>query len=298
MTTQRVVETNMFSAGCVLSVLMTQCIGGTALGQSGYSGSEPEEQHEALVVRVPGTTVPFELVETPSGQIQYGDTQHAIGELFVLRTELTWDLYDIYVYELDEPDGSSPADAVSRPSKPYVPPDRGFGHDGYPAIGMTRKAAEGFCEWLSLKTGVEVRLPSQPEWIYLAQGGEDGAYCCGVTAESLSDIAWFKENSEHSTHPVGIKQPNGFGLHDIHGNAAEWVITDTRRPFAMGGGYRDEAGECTSTSAQRQMSSWNQSDPQIPKSQWWLADCSWVGFRFVIDATDEQTDKLKELVDD
>ncbi|MEZ6164952.1 MAG: SUMF1/EgtB/PvdO family nonheme iron enzyme [Phycisphaerales bacterium] len=259
---------------------------------------EPDVASSVIKVRVPGTAVPFELVRTPVGAVEFEDAEHQIGSLFVLRTELTWDLYDIYVYELDEPDGSSPADAVSRPSKPYVPPDRGFGHDGYPAIGMTRGAAEGFCEWLSLKTGLSVRLPTQPEWVYLARAGDLTPYCCGVTADTLGEVAWFLENSEHTTHPVGLKKPNGFGLFDIHGNAAEWVMTDTRRPIAMGGGYRDAAEASTTTSAQRQMSNWNQSDPQIPKSRWWLADCSWVGFRFVVDATDEQTRKLEELRDE
>ncbi len=246
---------------------------------------------------MPGTTVPFEMVRCPSGTTRVDESEASIdvGEMWALTTEVTWDLYDIYVYELDEPDGSSSADAVSRPSKPYVPPDRGFGHDGYPAIGMTRQAAERFCEWLSLKTGVAVRLPTQPEWIYLASAGTDSPYCCGVSEETLEEIAWYAANSEHTTHPVGQKRPNAFGLYDIHGNAAEWVITDTRKPYAMGGGYRDNAEDSTTTSSQRQVSSWNQSDPQIPKSQWWLADCSWVGFRFVIDATDEHTTRLKEL---
>ena len=280
----RAMERLMLSVPCLLACVMV-------------SSQLSDPVKDRIEVRVPGTTVPFEMARCPSGTTSVGDTLESVDvdAMWVLTTEVTWDLYDIYVYELDEPDGSSPADAVSRPSKPYVPPDRGFGHDGYPAIGMTRSAAEGFCAWLSLKTGVQVRLPTQPEWIYLAQAGSESAYCCDATPESLGTFAWFKDNSEHTTHPVGQKQPNALGLFDIHGNAAEWVITDTRKPYAMGGGYRDSAEDATTTSSQRQVSSWNQSDPQIPKSQWWLADCSWVGFRFVIDATEEHTSRLKEL---
>lgn len=237
------------------------------------------------------------MVRCPPGitRLDAESKESSVGPLWVLTTEVTWDLYDIYVYELDEPDGTSPADAVSRPSKPYVPPDRGFGHDGYPAIGMTRQAAEGFCNWLSLKSGVEVRLPSQPEWVYLASSGNDTEYCCSVNADTLHEIAWFQGNSDQTTHPVAQKRPNAFGLFDVHGNAAEWVMTDTRKPYAMGGGFRDTPADSTARSTQRQVSSWNLSDPQIPKSQWWLADCSWVGFRFVIDATDAHTEKLEEL---
>lgn len=252
---------------------------------------------DRIEIRVPGTAVPFELARCPAGSIELGEQPITteIDSMWVLTTEVTWDLYDIYVYKLDEPEESTAADTVSRPSKPYVPPDRGFGHDGYPAIGMTRKAAEGFCEWLSLKSGLDVRLPTQHEWVYLASGGTGDPFCRGVSIDTLDQYAWFQGNSEHTTHPVGQKKPNDFGLYDVHGNAAEWVLTDTRRPYAMGGGYRDSAEDQTATSSQRQVSAWNQSDPQIPKSQWWLADCSWVGFRFVINATEESNTRLKEL---
>lgn len=297
---QSAVEREMLNAGCVVSCVMSSLLIGWVPERS-TTADTPDKAKElsTLTARVPGTVVPFELARCEPGVVILDDTsEHAIDAMWALTTEVTWDLYDIYVYKLDEADASSAADAVSRPSKPYVPPDRGFGHDGYPAIGMTRKAAEGFCEWLTLKIGVEVRLPTQPEWVHLASGGEPSDYCCGASSETLGEFAWLANNSEHSTHPVGSKAPNGFGLYDVHGNAAEWVITQTRRPYAMGGGYRDAAEDATVMSAQRQMSSWNQSDPQIPNSQWWLADCSWVGFRFVIDATDENTKRLEELRDE
>lgn len=234
-------------------------------------------------------TESFTMVRCPG---KSGTESERIPELYVLTTEVTWDLYDIYVYKLDEPEeGSSPLDGVSRPSKPYVPPDRGFGHEGYPAIGMTRQAAEGFCEWLGLKAGLAVRLPTAEEWQHLARAGD-------TEQQGLGSIAWSSENSEHSTHPVGEKQPNAFGLYDTLGNAAEWVMSDTRKPIAYGGGYRDNAEDCTIESFQKQTSSWNQSDPQIPKSRWWLADCSWVGFRFVIEADTLDPERLEELMHD
>lgn len=284
-----------------LCLFLSLCIGSpfVAFGVStAYASPQPMVVTETINLRVPGTTVRFDLIPTPAGTVTIDEHKHDVPAMLVLTTEVTWDLYDIFVYNLDQPDGTSPADAVSRPSKPYVPPDRGFGHDGYPAIGMTRKAAERFCDWISLKLGVTARLPRQQEWIYLARSGGSGEYCCDATPDTLVDHAWFAANSEHTTHPVAKRKPNAFGLYDVHANAAEWVMTDTRRPYAMGGDYRKPADECTATSAQRQMSSWNQSDPQIPKSQWWLADCSWVGFRFVIDATEEHLQTLEELRDD
>jgi formylglycine-generating enzyme required for sulfatase activity len=251
---------------------------------------------EQVVIRVPGMTESFTLVLCPEATIVQEDGSVSIPSLYVLSTEVVWDLYDIYVYKLDESEEDSDADAISRPSKPYVPPDRGFGHDGYPAIGMTRQAAEGFCSWLAIKTGLSIRLPTQTEWTYLALAGESGDFCCGVDLTSLDQIAWFAENADRSTHPVGEKAPNLFGLYDMHGNAAEWVMSDTRKPIAYGGGFLDSADESTAVSFQKQTSSWNQSDPQIPKSQWWLADCSWVGFRFVVEAESVDPEILKGLL--
>ena len=143
-----------------------------------------------------------------------------------------------------------------------------------------------------------MRLPTLDEWTFLAVGDSNEPYCCDVDVETLQTVAWFMENAEHTTHPVGSRQANQFGLFDVHGNVAEWVAIDTQKPTAMGGGFRDSAKACTATSSQQQQQSWNISDPQIPKSKWWLADCMWVGFRFVVDADSIKETILKELKDE
>jgi hypothetical protein len=226
--------------------------------ETGPTGPTPEVRS----VRVPGTTVKFDLVRVPGSESE--------GVPTVLRTEVPWELYDVFVYGLDRPDAGG-ADAVARPSKPYVPPDRGFGHQGYPAMGMTRQAAESFCAWLSGSTGIAFRLPTQAEWSYMA----------GPAPEDHAAAAWSAENAGFTTHPVGRLAPNAFGLHDMLGNVAEWVSSASRLPVAMGGSYRDGPTDCHAAARAEQDRSWNASDPQIPKSRWWLADCSWVGFRFV-----------------
>lgn len=259
--------------------------------------SQPSVQLEEIELRVPGMTESFTMILCPGASVETDEGLTDIAEMYVLCTEVTWDLYDIFVYKLDEPEEGITADGITRPSKPYVPPDRGFGHEGYPAIGMTHQAAEQFCAWLSLKSGLEIRLPTHAEWSYLAAAGQGGEFCCGIEEESLVDAGWFLQNSEHSTHPVGQLEPNSFGLFDMHGNAAEWVTSASRKPLAYGGGYRDTAENCTARSFQRQTNSWNQSDPQIPKSQWWLSDCSWVGFRFVVESESIDQTTLEGLQD-
>lgn len=257
-------------AACV--GLLSGSVCACEFAEAGSLTEQPGVAADAFEIRVPGTTVSFELVRCPRNDA-VGEA--GVPELWVLTTEVPWELYDIYVYGLDA-EASGDADAIARPSKPYVPPDRGFGHEGYPAMGMTRAAAEGFCAWLTASTGVVFRLPTAEEWTYLALGDEPP-----VDEDGLDAVAWTGANAEFTTHPVAHKPANGFGLHDMLGNVAEWVSTETRRPIAMGGSYRDPPEACHAGASQRQERSWNASDPQIPKSSWWLADCSWVGFRFV-----------------
>ena len=81
------------------------------------------------------------------------------------------------------------------------------------------------------ETGLVFRLPTGFEWEYACRAGAKGKYCqladgTEITDETLSRVAWFSDNSDEKTHPVGQKEPNAFGLFDMHGNVLEWLSTD------------------------------------------------------------------------
>ena len=76
-------------------------------------------------------------------------------------------------------------------------------------------------------SGLTFRLPTEKEWEYACRAGSTGDYCeladgTEITKSTLGEVAWYGENSDSKTHPVGQKKPNAFGLYDMHGNVWEW----------------------------------------------------------------------------
>ena len=83
-----------------------------------------------------------------------------------------------------------------------------------------------FCKMLSKKTGHTVRLPTEAEWEYACRAGTTTAFSCGDDPSKLGDYAQYRgntyENKEKYAHSAGAKQPNAWGLYDMHGNVYEW----------------------------------------------------------------------------
>ena len=94
----------------------------------------------------------------------------------------------------------------------------------HPMENVSWDDAQEFIKSLNAKEGHNrYRLPSEAEWEYAARAGTETAYSFGDDANELSQYGWYRDNSGDKTLPVGQKQPNAWGLYDVHGNVWEWV---------------------------------------------------------------------------
>lgn len=141
-----------------------------------------------------------------------------------------------------------------------------------PVVEVSWHEAIRFCNVLSLREGLTpayeeaaggedvhwndgangYRLPTEAEWEYACRAGTTGP-----RYGHLDDIAWYRNNSDERAHPVGDKQPNAWGLHDMLGNVWEWCwdvydaeVYGTYRVL-RGGGWFDEHWSCRASVRRR-----------------------------------------------
>ncbi len=290
---------------------------------------------------IPGSKVPYVMLPIKGGEFVMGSPesekgrqpdeapQHEvkIAPFWMGMCEVTWNEFELFMYPDDEKRlreevgaGATDklSDAVTRPSKPYTEMSFGMGKDNFPAISMTQHGANKFCHWLSAKTGHFYRLPTEAEWEYACRAGTTTAFSFGDDASKLSEYGWFEDNGDFKYQKVGKKKPNPWGLHDMHGNVAEWCLdqyeTDyskvlgeagavianpwnrATKPYphvARGGSYDDPADKLRSAARRASNKNWKMRDPQLPKSIWWLTDAQFVGFRIVRPLEVPAPDQLK-----
>jgi formylglycine-generating enzyme required for sulfatase activity len=292
----------------------------------GASASSAEKMRPYLE-RLEETDVSFRMLPIPGGTFLMGSPgeepdrdkdegpQHEVrvDPFWMEAHEVTWDEYQVFQFKLDiqlrsqEGHTIAPqapwADAVSRPTPPYVPMDFSMGVEGYPAICMTQFAAKQYTKWLSMKTGRFYRLPTEAEWEYACRAGTTTAYSWGDDPADVDDHAWYYDNADDGYRQVGKKKANPWGLFDMHGNVAEWVLDGHQKNYGLqvegivdnpihwprslyprlvrGGSWDDDIEELRSAGRRKSLKSWKVQDPQLPKSIWYHTDAQFVGFRVV-----------------
>jgi formylglycine-generating enzyme required for sulfatase activity len=285
---------------------------------------------------IPETKVQFEMIPVPAGSFQMGSPDDEAGRaadegprrLVQVRAfwmgarEVTWDEYNRFRAQRPvDPPAAPPttptgADAVSRPTPPYADETFGFGKGKQPVIAVTHHAAMEYCRWLSAATGHLYRLPTEAEWEYACRAGTSGRFPFAEAA--IGDYAWTAANSDARPQPVGGKKANAWGLFDLNGNVAEWVIdhydpaaygradrpsagpvvlpTATRYPDVVrGGSWDDDVPRLRCAARAASEPAWSRRDPQQPQSIWWHTNASTIGFRVVRPVNDEDQTNLKGL---
>ena len=117
----------------------------------------------------------------------------------------------------------------------------------YPARRMSWTDVTEFLRRASEATpGWTFRLPTEAEWEYAARAGSTTPWASGEDASTLTRIAWVRENSGGAVQPVAGREPNAWGLYDMHGNVWEWVA-DWMGPYPDAPRLEDPIGPSTGT---------------------------------------------------
>lgn len=260
------------------------------------AGAEPESAAQppldtepaAFEITLPGTQLALEFLPFPSAEG---------APLWLSSVEIPWEAYDVFLFGFDLPPEQrvSGWDAAARPSRPYGAPDRGLGHRGFAAQAMTAHAAEAFAAWLSERSGVRLRLPSASEWEWAARGAlprpadveDDLAPPRRIPAELGQQVGFAPYQGPRPAALAAL--PAGpFGLCGLTGNLLEWVRSDAGGHTTVGGCFLDAPEAQRPERREAQAPSWNETDPQNPKSRWWLANAPFVGFRLLAEAAPPQ----------
>jgi formylglycine-generating enzyme required for sulfatase activity len=281
------------------------------------------QKEKTYTQKIPGTSVTFTMVAVPGGKFTLGSksiladndegppVEVELSPYWIGEHEVTFAEWDTFFKDASVPQAKN-MDGVTRATPQYIDLTWGMGRDAnHPVNSLSQQAALMYCRWLYSRTGFFFRLPTEAEWEYACKAGETKLQ----DPSTIGDFGWYSENSSARFQLIKQKKPNAWGLYDMLGNLSEWTLDQydpqgyaalarkdpfvtpgTRYPKAVrGGSFQDGANQLRCSNRIASDPTWNQRDPQIPKSRWWMTDGMFVGFRVVRPASQPSAEEIEQF---
>jgi formylglycine-generating enzyme required for sulfatase activity len=193
--------------------LLTQVLRGAQASRPRLSSQQPPPSQAPQTIKTFTNSIGMEFILIPAGSFMMGDAfEGHDNERPVHQVNISRPFYLGKYAVTQEQWGTVTGKNLSE-----------FKGRNNPVDDVSWSDVQSFISHLNAKEGKKYRLPTEAEWEYAARAGTKSTYSFGDDAGQLEQYEWYGGNSGSQTHPVGQKQPNPWGLYDMHGNVREWV---------------------------------------------------------------------------